>query len=204
MRGAHAAPGGAAAGDCRPGAARAETAALVLFALDVFVVVFCFASFAEEVCEERATRPPVSPHAAADQETREPTLAAPVLVALDVFVLVLRLTSFADEVCEERTTYLAAPQQATADQELREPMLAALALALAPVALDVLVVLVLRLTSFAEEVREEGTTILAAPQQTAADQQPREPTSPCPAPSSPNPSSPSSLSSSDAPRSRRR
>ena len=111
-------------------------------------------------------------------ESREPTLAALVLVALDVFVLVLRLTSFADEVCEERTTYPAAPQQATADQQPCEPMLAALALALALVALDVLVVLVLRLTSFAEQMCEEGTTYSAAPQQTAADQQPREPTLP--------------------------
>ena len=65
---------------------------------------------AKEVREKRTPHPPVTPHATADQEPREPTPAALILLALDVFVLVFRFASFADEVCEKRTTHPAAPQ----------------------------------------------------------------------------------------------
>src|ERR1700722_7462430 len=115
----------------------------------------------------------LSTQAAADGKPCEPIVATLAVLALDALIVILRLAPLAQQVSQQRAAHLTAPEQSAADQQPREFMVTVRAF-LAH-GLFALVAVVLRLAALVMQVCQQRAAHLAAPEQSAADQQPCEP-----------------------------
>src|SRR6516162_8244275 len=109
-------------------------------------------SFTKKVCEHKPTEAASTQHAAADQQTHEPTVVGPALLVLTLVVIFL-LAPFAQEMGEKQATQAPATRDAARDQEAHEPTLVGSALLV--LALVLILVLILVLAPFAQEMSEK-------------------------------------------------
>jgi flagellar biogenesis protein FliO len=126
------------------------------------------------VSEQRPAHPAPTQEAASDQEAQHaplPSTLAFVLAGVFVFVVVFVLPPLAQQMGEKRTTNAAATQYAARDQQPQDPaMIVVLTLVLALVGVLALVV-VFRLVSLAQEMREKKAADALTAQQSASDQE---------------------------------